>query len=508
MLTDKLDSLVQERGKLIYVILIFIYSCIGAMMLISQGYTPSDDALRHSGKVIAGKSWQQILLFDNPNLGDVHHGWHSFLTLINNNFLHSDVPEPIMLFSIAFLFIYAVFLPSLFVKRKDIYIIVMGIFSLVSFSLFMRELIARPLVVSMANLTILLLTWQQLKKDKTPNRWYILYFTLYLFGIYLHPSWYLNAIPFLAFMLAGEIKVAVKFACIIALATLSAAVLSGDFVNFFYQQYYIITTITSSYYDTTQLVGELQPRIINFTLISSVFFLLLVKHLAGFDFKKSINRPSFIIVILCALLIEKATRFWVDIGQVALFVWFIKELTELLEDEIDKKPFKSFVWIIFAFIFSFSTLVINFNGRWTSGRKKAFPSIATSKPELKEWFPGKGGIVYSSSMGVFYEMFYADPKANWRYILGYESAFMPKDDLNTLRDIQWEGGHHLLYKPWIEKMKPEDRLVIYSNPAHFKSEFKQLEWKFIKRGFWFGRLKKDYKPETKKESTADSKKKS
>ena len=45
--------------------------------------------------------------------------------------------------------------------------------------------------------------------------------------------------------------------------------------------------------------------------------------------------------------------------------------------------------------------------------------------------PGQGGVLYSADMTVFYQTFFKNPNGDWRYILGYEPAFMPDADFQV-----------------------------------------------------------------------------
>jgi hypothetical protein len=89
-------------------------------------------------------------------------------------------------------------------------------------------------------------------------------------------------------------------------------------------------------------------------------------------------------------------------------------------------------------------------------------------------------------MGVFYQTFYKNPHAPWRYILGFEPTFMPPDDLQIYRNIQRNFGAYKAYQPWVKKMRPEDRLVIRSGPAAAPG-VEGLEWHYTARDLWLGR---------------------
>jgi hypothetical protein len=87
-------------------------------------------------------------------------------------------------------------------------------------------------------------------------------------------------------------------------------------------------------------------------------------------------------------------------------------------------------------------------------------------------------------MRVFYQLFSLQPRAPWRYIVGYEPALMPPEDLATLRSIlHARTGPN--FEPWVRKMTPADRLVLRSleGPPPIPS----LEWAPVGQAVWIGR---------------------
>ena len=88
-------------------------------------------------------------------------------------------------------------------------------------------------------------------------------------------------------------------------------------------------------------------------------------------------------------------------------------------------------------------------------------------------------------MDLFYDTFYMNPRGDWRYILGFEPALMPEDDLKIMRRIVWNKEAPEAYRPWIEKMRPEDRLAIFS---YSRPNLPQLEWLDAAQFIWIGRL--------------------
>jgi hypothetical protein len=125
------------------------------------------------------------------------------------------------------------------------------------------------------------------------------------------------------------------------------------------------------------------------------------------------------------------------------------------------------------------------NGWWTGDLTKEYLTPQTK--DIGDWLPESGGIIYSDMMLVFYDTFYANPRAPWRYALGFEATFMTEDNLETYRKIQWNRATPEAFKPWVEKMKPADRMILLRSKAA-KPEIEGLEWRYAASGTWIGRL--------------------
>jgi len=123
--------------------------------------------------------------------------------------------------------------------------------------------------------------------------------------------------------------------------------------------------------------------------------------------------------------------------------------------------------------------------RWNNSRLRDYLSL--EDPEQTEWLPDPGGILYSAYMDVYYDTFFANPHGPWRYILGHEAGMMPEEDLRIFREIQKYLYDEEMMKPWVEKMRPQDRLVI-KRPRSIPPKLPELEWKYVAFNTWSGRL--------------------
>jgi hypothetical protein len=125
------------------------------------------------------------------------------------------------------------------------------------------------------------------------------------------------------------------------------------------------------------------------------------------------------------------------------------------------------------------------HSRWTQSLTWQF--LTPDVPELQGWLPEKGGILYSADLTVFYQTFYKNPNADWRYILGFDPTFMPEEDFKVYHSVLWNFGDSKAYEPWVKKMRPEDRLVICGGRGSAPN-LPQLEWNYGVSGIWIGRL--------------------
>ena len=128
------------------------------------------------------------------------------------------------------------------------------------------------------------------------------------------------------------------------------------------------------------------------------------------------------------------------------------------------------------------------NGRWT--RNLNIDYLSMEDEDDAEWLPEAGGIVYSDHMGVFFQTFYKNPTASWRYVLGFEQGMMREDDLKIYRKIQWNYSGYEAFTPWVEKMKPEDRLILHHTPLICPG-IEGLEWHYTATDTWIGRLPRE-----------------
>jgi hypothetical protein len=205
---------------------------------------------------------------------------------------------------------------------------------------------------------------------------------------------------------------------------------------------------------------------------------------------KVIYTPIFILAVLSWVLGFFVIRVWTDWGIPAVCVWMALEMEKYLKTVMASSSWKRVGLTLAVACVVYISITSNHNSRWTENLSVQY--LSADKPEHKKLLPGKGGIIYSSHMPVFYQTFYANPHGDWRYILGFEQSMMPPEDFAIFRKIQLTNHSAQAFGLWVQKMRPEDRMILQmvSKPA-----VKGLEWNNTVPGTWVGRL-----PEKQKDS--------
>lgn len=451
--------------------------------IISQGYLPSDDALRHAALSVTDKTLDMVMVADGPVL-DGHHGWHSLLRAVHAMGL--ETTDDLVVFEVVFLFLFFAIPPLFLLKRSETWIFVL----LLSYSLLglgPRLLMGRPFIAAMAVLLQILLTRQRLNEEKTPWKlllWLGLVMTL---SIWWRMTWFLYLFPIIAFAAARQWRAFARLLLLLAGSLVLATIFCGDW-HLPFDTLKGVFSVMNSAENVRSLVGELQPMTNFFNVIVVVALILICTHLRGGNVKERLDSPVFFILAGSCFLAAQANRWFAEFGTVALMVL----LGEELDAWITEKKLSWFSWFSFprlavvsaAVALLFVGYTADEGGRWTAALKREYVEI--TDPDLQIGLPGEDGIIYNTSMGIFYETFFKYPNAPWRYILGCEAAVMPEEDLKIFRKIQWNNGAVETYAPWVQKMRPQDRMWL-SLGIGVKPQIEGLEWTQMTSHIWSGR---------------------
>jgi hypothetical protein len=450
--------------------------------VISYGFIPSDDAMRHVAKVISGKDWAEVLILRPDITMDSHIGWYKILDLIYKT--TGCDKDSLIVFSVVSLFIFFCMIPLFFLERSEAWLISVLIVSVASSPALVRIFSGRPYIFTMAVVVLLGFIWPRFKNKPIPWGSVISLTILIALATWIHSLWYMFALPVLCFFLAKEWRAGFVVAICTLLGVLIGMMITGQPIQFFQQ------TLGHSFHSfgghtlSRQLVDELQPFGGEIIMVIVVMAILGWRAIRKEWNVQAIMTPMFILALTSWTLGFLVARIWTDWGIPALLVWMTLEFEEYLKKSMDSLSFRR-VWLAATVAcVLFLSISSDNNSRWTKNIPRQYLSV--DNPQHKEWLPEKGGIFYNSHMSLFYETFYANPHVDWHYILGFEPSMMPQYDLVVYRKIQFSNSSLPAYA-WVKKMRPQDRLVLKCATV---PPIKELLWYQAIPNTWIGRLPK------------------
>lgn len=454
-----------------------------ALRVISYGYIPFDDAMRHAAKAVSGKNWGEILILRPEITMDSHVGWHNILEFLYQ--MTGCSVDHLVVFSIVSLFILFCIVPLFFLKRPEAWLISLLIIWVANYLDLTRIFLGRPYIFTMAVVVFLGFLWPRFKTKPIPWSSVIILTVLIALAVWIHCLWYMFALPVLCFFIACEWRAGFVISVCTIVGVIIGMLMTGHPIQFFLQTLGHFFHSLGDHTLVRQLVTEFRPFSGDQMVVIAVLCMLGWRTFRNAWDLKTIYTPVFILAVVSWVLGFIVQRVWIDWGIPAVCVWIALEFEEYLKASMDSSSWKRAGLTVVVACALFISVTNDYGGRWTQSMSVQY--LSADNPEHKKWLPEKGGIVYSDDMTVFYQTFYANPHADWRYILGFEPTMMPPDDLAIFRKIQWNYGANEAYDPWVKKMRPEDRLILRrpSMPA-----IKGLEWNLTVTGIWIGRLPK------------------
>jgi hypothetical protein len=450
------------------------------LKIIGLGYLPADDALRHVAKAVSGKPWPEILVVGDSFKIDHNLGWHAILGALHHA-LGWDA-ENLLIFSVVALFLAVNWSMLPWLKRPEAWLVALLAAMIVS-DLPQRFLLGRPFILSITVLMTILFAAQ---KSKPCLKNFLLFAALITASAFVHGVWYLWVLPVMAFFFAGQFRWAGLLLGAWLIGVALAAVFTGHPVDYLSQAVSMAKNSVGQHLTNRTEVVELQPfggDILAVIIFGAVVALrMFLKPAGALPFAKN---PAFWIVTGCWMLGFRVSRFWEDWGWPALMVLIATEVEFLFLAKFAADSLRRLWLVLILVVATFLCVTSDLGSRWTQSLAWQFLS-EKEHPELAGWMPEHGGIFYCPDMNIFYQTFYKNPTGDWKYMVGYEPALMPPADFATYQSIVANGGDAKTYAPWVEKMKPADRLVIRGNSGQ-RPNIPQLQWYYGVSGLWIGR---------------------
>ena len=483
-----LDALRRYVPLAVWVIVLLTVLMI-PLKIIKYGYLPGDDALRHAAKAVSGKPWSEILVLNHTYQIDHEFGWNLLLEKIHH--WENWNAEALVIFSVVALFVLTGWSVLPWLKRPEAWLITLTAAMIVS-EIPPRFMLGRPFLVSISVLMTLFMLWQ--RHGASPPKWWMAGLMTGLFAIstFVHGVWYLWALPIAAFFFAGQFRWGLTLGVSWVIGVLLGAMFTGHPVAYPVQALKLALLATGLHAAVRTMANELQPDSGDVLALIILGGLLILRRLARLNAPPLTATPAFWLVCFTWVLGFKVGRFWDDWGWPALMVLMTCDLQLLLQARFAMDSFKRLGLVCGVALAAYLCLTSDLNSRWSATLVDQYLTTA-EHPELNGWMPEKGGIFYSADMTLFYQTFFKNPNGDWRYTLGFEPTWMPKEDFEVYHKVLWNFGDAKAYEPWVKKMRPEDRLAIRGGRGG-PPNLPQLEWNYGVSGIWVGRLPRTNAP--------------
>jgi hypothetical protein len=473
----------------VWITVIFVILAI-PFKIISYGYLPGDDTLRHAAKAVSGKPWSEIMVLNDTYKIDHEFGWNLLLEKI---YLWKKCSaESLAVFSVVAMFILAGWSALPWLKRPEAWLATLMLATLVA-AVCGRMMLGRPYLVTFSVLLTLLLLWQKFGSSP-PRTWMLLLATaLFALGTFVHGVWYLWALLLGAFFLAGQFRWAISLGFCWAAGVLIGSALTGHPFEYPFQAFKLALLAVGAHATTRTMATELQPSDGNVLALVVLGGLVVLRQLAKLNTVPLAKNPAFWLVCICWVLGFKVARFWDDWGWPALMVLMACDLQAVMQARLAQDSFKRLGLTLGLAAATFLCVTNDGHSRWSQTLSNRY--VTADNPDIQGWVPDHGGILYTADMTLFYQTFFKNPTGDWRYMLGFEPTWMPKEDFEVYHKVLWNLGDPKTYAPWVEKMQPADRLVIRGGRGASPG-IPQLEWIYSGVGIWIGRTPRVPPPET------------
>ncbi len=452
------------------------------LKIVSYGYVPGGDARRHVAKAFTDKPYSDIVVMRPGYKIDHSPGWEWLLRRLHRNAGWGQ--DALISFSVIVLLLGFLFAPLPWLRRPEAWLAVLLMEFLARPTLLGNRLSqGRPFLFTEAVLVAVLLAWSRPNSDK-PS-WFKITLTCVGFAltVWIHGAWYLWCVPLAAFFLAGAWRAGLWLTCCWLIGTLAGAVVTGRSLDLLTTAVAMVFAVYHEPLPQWMLVGELAPDRGDFSTLTLLAFVFLSSYWQGKLKSGLFRQPVVWLMMIGWILGFKADRFWADWGLPAAMIWMAMQLQEFMADFSGITSLKRLATVVLIAAPLFWDATVDYDRRYTFNLSQPF--LSAQDPRLQGWFPGHNGIFYTVQMDLFYDTFYTNPNGDWRYIVAFEPALMPDEDRKIFRRIVWNREAVKAYQPWIDKMRPEDRLVIFSGT---QPNLPRLEWIDAADYIWIGRL--------------------
>jgi hypothetical protein len=441
------------------------------LRIVARGYLPDDDALRHAAKAVSGRPWAEILVLRPEVTMDSHPGWHAALGLVHR--ATGADPHGLVVVSVIVGLLALLLPPAFLLRRPEAWVAALAAFGVLDPRILTRFASGRPFLLSAGLLAVLCVLAPRIGAGVTLRRTLPVLAPAFAVVAWMHPE--LAPVPAAsrACLLAREGAAAVVLLAALASGRPRRPPGTGRFVA-----QSLLRTVLSPAAPRRRGPPSSSAR------GRSALLLLLGRPssdvaCAPHEPDASACGPYSPSPPSAGARLSASSASGRTGGRPPRLDAL--EIERALEDGLPADDRRR---IVVALLAGAAVLLA-----WSAPLRPTpladRPFLALAAPQQSPALPDAGGVLYTDDMRVFYQLFYARPDAPWRYIVGYEPALMPPEDLATFRSILAARTPEN-FEPWVRKMRPEDRLLIRSLEG--APGIPGLAWTPISRTLWSGRV--------------------
>lgn len=445
-----------------------------------QGWNPVGEARVHAASAASGRSMRDILIVRPGMETDLPVGWEAVLRALHRSFgLDSGGLTAV---SVLVLFGAACVAPLFLMRRPEAWPIgVLAVAATDPVGL-ARLLSGDPRVLTAAAVVGLALL-SRTHRDASPRAVIGGVAVVSALACWMSGTWLAWCVLPAGCLLVGRARLAGQLGLGIGIGVLLAGLSSWHLPTLILRDLARARLVLSGVPSEDLLVLRFDMAMGVLHLVFVVFAAMIWRAVRGDPTRTVLSDPLLGVAAVAWVLGLATPGPWFMCGLPAVLAWLSLEVEEfILKTQPARSP-KRLLVAVAAVSAAFLVVSENVRDRWGPPRSHVALLV---QPPLRWALPDPGGVLYTDTQEVFFDLYPKWPQAPFRYVLGAELERMPSEDLSVYVRARRLRTADVL-DPWIRRMGPADRVVVEHSMGGLPPPFGRLQWARVSGDFWSGR---------------------